>query len=134
MGSLSGPVPQYLVKKKDSPYYQIRIKRNGKWVQRATRWKIKSKADSRAARHYIDEQNEIDEAARKSGNVEKWEHWVLDFLKTKYCQPSQARTLERYLGAWKNINSFLNLKGIKTPSQLKREQILEYYKWRQTSK
>ena len=124
-------MPQYLVIKPDSPYYQLREKRDGRWVQRATRWKVKSRADSREARRYIDELNENEATVPGHRKAEHWDNWVIDFLKTKYSQPSQVRTLERYLGAWKNIKKFLDLKGIRTPSQLKREHALEYFKSRQ---
>lgn len=122
-----------LRQKTDSPYWHLRYwdAKKGRRCQRSTGLRVKSRDETREARRLQDEMTEMELQANGKGKSERWDNWVTDFLKSKYSQPSQARTLERYLGAWKNLNEFLNLKGIKIPSQLKREHALEYFRWRQ---
>lgn len=72
-------------------------------------------------------------AERTTGpdNYGVWDTWVERFLRQRY--HNRERTLNRYIGSWRNIRAYLNFANIDVPRQLTRQHVRDFVDWRQDS-
>ena len=123
----------FLVTKSDSPFLQIRIHEaaSGKWRQRSTMLRKENRLDRRRAETLVEEETLKEREWRTVSKTEMFQCWVLSFLRNRHGAIHQARTLERYLAAWRNLSIFLERHGLNHPRQLKYAHVQEFHRWRQ---
>lgn len=121
----------HLVKKPRSPFWALRHRRGGRWIQFSTKLRVNSSRETSQAERLRDQhtaEEHRDDGHRKE---EGWAAWLGNFLAFRYGRPDQRKTRERYETAWKPLSRFLKAEGVDFPRQLRVEHIERYFNWRQ---
>lgn len=111
-----------------SPFYQLKVKRNGKWEMQPTTIRIGAIDGLRRIKKLVHE-----ESAKEIDNREchGW-HWVPVFLRTQF--GGSPKTLVRYAEAWTALEVYLAEKGVTGPGEVTHTLCLGYPDWRVTTK
>ena len=121
-----------LYKKPKSPFWYLRYKDDaGEWKDKSTHYRHGFPSETKKAQAMEAETTlkEIHHAPVRDD--EKWDAWVLRFLRQTYAGAEHKRTLERYELDWRNVNAYLQSRKITAPRQLTRAICKEYHEWRQ---
>lgn len=119
----------FLYQRSDSPYWWIKYKRNGGWIQQATGCRHASTLETKRARQMRLEKA-LEEAKQDSGSPqERFEAWAHDYLAQRY--KGSPKTLLRYRNCFRAVSVFLEKREIAFPRQVRYADILDYVKWRQ---
>jgi Phage integrase family len=118
-----------LVKRKNSQYWYVKFidPKTGKRDFKSTKFRRNDPTETRQARALEAELAAREHEKAIHSQVERWEDWVLPFLK-RHC--SSPRTLERYILAWSWVSMYLRERRIHIPSELTYQDALGYLKWR----
>jgi len=112
-----------------SPYYQIKVKRGGKWVMEPTRIRADAIDSIRRVKRLVHQ-----ESAKELGTheIHGW-GWVPSFLRTQF--GGSPKTLIRYAEAWTALEIYLAEKRVLAPSDVTHAFCVSYPEWRtQTDK
>ncbi|MEZ5405219.1 MAG: tyrosine-type recombinase/integrase [Verrucomicrobiia bacterium] len=115
--------------RKDSPYFQLRVKVGGKWRSLPTDIQIGSIANRRKAERLAADYSVKETQGESSFYGNYFTRWVEPYLAAKYA--TSPKTLERYMQMWNALRAFFRFKSIHEPREVKREFVFEYVKWRQ---
>lgn len=115
--------------RKDSPYFQLRVKVEGEWTSIPTDIPIGNSLNRRKAERLASEYSvkEIENESSLLGHY--FARWVEPYLIARYA--TSPKTLERYLQMWNSLRIYFKLKKIYEPREVKREFVFDYVKWRQ---
>ena len=115
------------LKRKGSSFYQLKVKRGGKWKMEPTTIRIDSVDGLKRIRKLVHE-----ESAKEYDRVgeHKWE-WVPVFLQTQF--GGSPFTLIRYAGAWSALEVYLKEKKIFGPQDVTHSVCFNYPSWRTTT-
>jgi hypothetical protein len=114
----------YLYERKDSKYWWIKIKKDGKWIPKSTGFLKDSAEQTRKAQKIC---AQFQDQKLKINSEDCWENWV-DKALQNHCHDPQ--TLARYRGSWAYISSFFELKKIRRPLDVTHQVIIDYKDWR----
>ena len=118
-----------------SPYWYLSFRKDGRWLKKATRFRVDDASDTLEARKLCHRASEAEwektDRQQAAGSESAWERWVDDFL-VRHCSTEQ--TLGRYRGHWKIVSHWLQLRGFHGPADLTYKLALEYMEWRTTVK
>jgi integrase len=99
-----------------------------KRVHETTAFRIDDPSGYKKALRFAQDKSELATACRGFDRREAWGAWVEDFLRLNYAEGS--RTLERYLGAWDWLRTFLTERKVATPAAVDYNLVLAYITWR----
>jgi integrase len=97
-------------------------------LHKSTGFRLDDPAGHKKALRFAQDKSEESKASRGLSSREAWGAWVEVFLKLRYADGS--RTLERYLGAWDWLRTFLVEKKTPTPAGVDYNLVLEFITWR----
>ena len=119
----------FLYKRSDSPYWWIKYKEHGAWVQEATGLRHASNLDTKQARQ-LRLEKALEEAKEHSGSPqERFEAWAHVYLTERY--KNSPKTLRRYQGSLRVWLVFLAGRKILMPRQIRYGDLVEFLRWRQ---
>jgi hypothetical protein len=94
------------------------------------RWN--DRLQTRAARELVAKKTYEEKQAPRTVAQEQWTAWVRPYLAQRY--DDREKTRERFLSAWRTIESFLIGHHIETPAQLNHQGVAQYIAWRKQSR
>jgi integrase len=122
-----------LYHREDSKYWWIEyIDASGERRQGSTKLRRAFPGESRKAIQLRDEltRREIAEQTKNGAHtIEVWQAWAPRLIKQRYAESPKTR--ERAEQAWHNILTFFRCHGIIVPRQLTRQQVRDFFAWRQ---
>lgn len=119
-----------LYKRPNSPFWWIKYKdAAGKTRQHTTGMRHAVPAQTKKARVILREKQLLELKREKGSEHGAWRVWVEKFLEEHY--QTQPKTLHRYKTCWRNLQAFLEERGISAPHQLTFDACVDYMDWRQ---
>jgi len=119
----------YLIKKKRSPYWYLRIRdlETGRWVEKCTKLRHDDPKESAKAMKEAAKATTGEVIARPRQG-ENFSEWVPDYIRQHY--EGKPLTQLRNLYFWRTIHVFLHENGIRHPREIRYEHAAAYMAWR----
>ena len=123
-----------LIKIPRSPYWYVcfRDPLTRKRMRKPTPCRWNDRLQTRAARELVAKKTYEEKQAPRTVAQEQWTAWVRPYLAQRY--DDREKTRERFLSAWRTIESFLIGHRIETPAQLNHQGVAQYIAWRKQSR
>ena len=119
-----------VIRRKKSPRWTLRFwsAERQRFVDKTSPFRVDEPQGFRKALALARKLSEEAQPGRTSGEDESWDRWVEKFVDDRY--RGSCRTLTRYLGAWEQWRTFLELKRIGIPRALGYQEVLGFVEWR----
>jgi len=107
-----------------SPYYWLRVQKpDGTWGAKSSGVSINASGAIRKVKQLVAEETLKEQEFGGNNNANRFDAWVPGFLRQKYSNP---KTLSRYLNAWSALATYLEHRGIISPSQVTYKLCTDY--------
>jgi integrase len=118
-----------LVDKKDSPFWYMKLRKNGKWELKKLRERKDKKGTKRAQAMLATQNARERDEKHIDYNTGRWVEWVLAWITAHFIGASDEtkRLYNRFYRVWM---TFLEMKKIEYPHELTRAHVDEFIEWR----
>jgi integrase len=111
-------------KRPDSPFHWVRFQKpDGTWGAKSTGIRIDSEGALRKVKQCVAEHQIRERDMDGLGGTHRFDVWVPSFLKRHCASP---KTLTRYMNAWSALSTYLQHRGVISPTQVTYQLCTDY--------